>query len=486
MDVFKFKYQFYRHLYDSIPKIMADIDKAAVKIGIPSSLKGSLGLSGSNSGCPGILLDAVAQAMFDGARRTVPNKVLDDRVRQIVKEYYGDDYDAVVVNTCDAALKITLHCLVAPPRASARHGNRVGFITPLERHILYVGAFGSPYPARYKDFLSDKSTTGGEYGLTGKALSDLDAIITPLAGARYDVHGIKYFPTCLLRGTKSAESVSRIEDMARAYPGQIAAIVSLGYDTPGYGYGERSQEGAPLLQVEFGKLARRLGIPYIVDNANGAPFVGTDIRKIGADVMCYSMDKVSRAPTAGLIIGREEHMVPIRRAAGVHGERSGAPSSHGVAAFCMHDPGRHALLGVIAALEVLRERPEMIPTATDQLYEIVAEEFSGFISRLGGVALSRSYNGGFVEVNYEATWDNGSMGLPIFTAEDSLQGTDLIAASVSRLGVVPGTSYDANIVISTGIGTIDGEGKLLADETRLAVRSLVAALEVIGTHAGVW
>ena len=29
-------------------------------------------------------------------------------------------------------------------------------------------------------------------------------------------------------------------------------------------------------------------VPYIIDNAWGAPFIGTDIRKIGCDVITYS------------------------------------------------------------------------------------------------------------------------------------------------------------------------------------------------------
>ena len=49
--------------------------------------------------------------------------------------------------------------------------------------------------------------------------------------------------------------------------------------------------------------------------------IGTDLRKINADVMLYIMDKASGAPTAGLIIGKEEVMVPLRRALGVHGDR---------------------------------------------------------------------------------------------------------------------------------------------------------------------
>ena len=62
------------------------------------------------------------------------------------------------------------------------------------------------------------------------------------------------------------------------------------------------------------------------------PFLGTDPRRIGADVMLYSMDKVAGASTSGLVIGREEAMVNIRRALGIHSERFGTTSAHGKAA----------------------------------------------------------------------------------------------------------------------------------------------------------
>ena len=45
------------------------------------------------------------------------------------------------------------------------------------------------------------------------------------------------------------------------------------------------------------------------------------------------MDKVSGAPTAGLIIGKEEVMVPLRRDLGVHGDRWRTGVSHGKAAY---------------------------------------------------------------------------------------------------------------------------------------------------------
>jgi len=129
-------------------------------------------------------------------------------------------------------------------------------------------------------------------------------------------------------------TVKRFRQLADRHADTLAGLASLGYDTPGYGYGEKEKNGAPTLQSGLGEMATELDIPYIVDNAWGVPFIGTDIRKTGGTVIIYSMDKAAGAPTSGLIIGKEEEMVLIRRAMGVHGARYGTLSSHGKAAFC--------------------------------------------------------------------------------------------------------------------------------------------------------
>jgi seryl-tRNA(Sec) selenium transferase len=60
---------------------------------------------------------------------------------------------------------------------------------------------------------------------------------------------------------------------------------------------------------------------------------GTDLRKTNADVILYSMYKASGAPTAGLIIGKEEVMISLRRTLGVHGDRWGIGAPHGKATY---------------------------------------------------------------------------------------------------------------------------------------------------------
>jgi hypothetical protein len=266
----------------------------------------------------------------------------------------------------------------------------------------------------------------------------------------------------------------------------LTGITSLGYETPGYGYGAKDAEGTPILQKNIGKLAAEYNIPYVVDNAWGLPFVGFDPIKTGADVVVYSMDKATGAATSGLIIGRDEVMVPIRRAIGMHGDRWGTLASYGKAAYVTFDPGKEALLTQVQALKVLRDKPEVLTKPVDDLEAIVRDEFKKLPANLqDGIIISKSYNSTAIEVNYEGTWANGKMGIPIFTIEDMYGGSNLFQTGLVQMGVVPTIAYDANIYISPGLGTCDENGALLEQETRWCVRSIVRAIEIVCGYAGV-
>jgi hypothetical protein len=186
------------------------------------------------------------------------------------------------------------------------------------------------------------------------------------------------------------------------------------------------------------------------------------------------------------VVGREEVMVPIRRALGIHGDRWGTSTSHGKAAYVTNDPGKEAMLGVIASLEVLRDEPASFAEALDQLHVIVREEFEKLPSGIReGWLMTRSLNSLAIELNYEGTWRDGEFGVPIFPIEDMYAGTHLLQAGMSQMGVVPTIAYDANIFISPGLGTTDENGALQEDRARLAVRALMRLIEVVCNHAGV-
>ena len=362
---------------------------------------------------------------------------------------------------------------------------RARYIAPYEKHMHHQAGYGRPFPPRYKDYLADRGTTPGELGFYGKRQNNLDTLIVPLVGAKYDVHGIKSHPVPLLSHVDPDASYDAIRRQAEIHAASLTGIVSLGYETPGYGYAVRDTDGVPKLRKNITKIAKEFNIPYVVDNAWGMPFIGFDPVGSGADIVIYSMDKATGSATSGLIIGKEDVMVTIRRAMGMHGDRWGTTGSYGKAAYVGFDPGKEALLTQIQALTVLRDTPEVLTKPVDDLYAIVKEEFSKLPKELlDGILITKSYNSTAVEVNYENTWKDGKMGIPIFSIEDMYSNTNLFQTGIAQMGVIPTVAYDGNIYISTGLGTTDENGALLEKEARWAVRAQVKAMEIVCEFAG--
>ena len=482
----KYRFQIYKELHKNIPAIYAEAKKFADEIGITPEMKGKIGLTGAVSSCHALLTREVSQAIEDASRRVIENKFLIEEIREIVKDVYGDAYDAAPTNTCEAALWVSFDSLATPPMTGRGEAYRARYVTPFERHLHHHGGYGRPFPPRYKDLFADRGVTAGELGFSGKRLENTDAVFVPMEGARYEVHGIKQHPAVLLANYDAKKTLVRIDKSAARHAGSLTAFSSLGYDSLGYGYGAKDAGGVPVLQTGIAKLAQEYGVPYIVDNAWGTPFIGTDPRKIGADVMTYSMDKSSGAPTVGLIIGREDLMVPIRRALGYHSDRSGTGYSYGKAAYVTNDPGKEALVGLIAALKILRDKPQVMTRPIDQLLKIVKEEFKALPKKFhDGLAISKSVNSLAVEINYENTWKNGQPGIPIFSIEDMYAGTHIFQAGTMQMGIIPTIAYDANIFISLGLGTLDADGNLLEKETRLIVKAMVGLMNITCKYAGV-
>jgi hypothetical protein len=180
-------------------------------------------------------------------------------------------------------------------------------------------------------------------------------------------------------------------------------------------------------------------------------------------------------------------MVPIRRALGMHGDRFGTTASYGKAAYVTFDAGKEALLTQIQALKVLRDNPEVLTAPVDALEKIVIEEFAkiNLPQRLkDGLLISKSYNSTAVEVNYEGTWANGELGLPIFSIEDMYAGSNIFQTGMAQMGVIPTVAYDGNIYISPGLGTCDSKGQLIDAAMRPAIRALVKLIEITAKYAG--
>ena len=482
---FQFKYQMYKHLQANQANIYAECRKAAEEIGITGEYKGTVGLTGAVSGCHGLLSRAVEEAMQEVSRKVLPSAVLDEKIRDLVKEYYGDDYDAALVNTCEAGLNTSFDVLCMPPTLGRGEPYRARYLAPYERHTHHQAAYGRPFPPKYKEVNAERGEAAGEYGVQGKRAFNLDTVYIKPEGAEYPCHGIKYNPIIHLSNVNGGKSVELFDTVASRHIDTLAGFASVGYDTPGYGYGDMDDDGVSVFQKGLGELAVKYDVPYIVDNAWGVPFIGTDIRKIGADVVIYSMDKASGAPTCGLIIGKEEPMVLMRRALGIHGARYGTLSSHGKAAYVGFDPGKEALAGALAAMRILKNTPEIALQATEGLYNITLEEFDLLPAVLKkGWKICKSVNSLAVELNYFDSWANGEAGIPIFSIEDMYAGSHVLQNAMSQMGMVPTIAYDANIFVSNGIGNVDEEGRLIELPTRMSVRAMFKAIEIISRYAG--
>jgi hypothetical protein len=473
-----FKMLYYKNLFDKQGPMLAEIAKIPAELGIPAELKGNMGLSGKISGRPAPLRKDIRDAMEEGAKKSLPLASVADELRMVVKEVYGDEFDAALTSTCEAALWITFDSLCTPPMGKGEP-YQAYYLAPFERHMHHQAAYGRPFPPKYKDFVTDHGVTSGEMGMMGKRQNNLTTVIVPLPGASYDCHGIKYHPCPLMVHVDPEKSAERMAKVAERYAPSLVAIASLGYDSPGHGYAVKDSDGIPLLQKKYAQIAREYNIPYIVDNAAAVPFVGSDIRKIGANLILYSMDKSTGSPICGLIIGREEDIVPFRRALGTHSARSGG-LAYGKAAYVGYEPGLESLVGAIAALKTLRDKPEVLTKPLDTTYDIVLEELKGLNPEIAnGLSVTKSYNRLEVEVNYQDTWLGGKMGFPIFSVEDLYSGTDMLTRGMTAMGLIPTVTYDGNISVSTGQGTTDDSGILIEERMRLCVKALFRMMEVI-------
>lgn len=477
---FEYRLDVYEHLAARKTEILAEAERIGAGLGIPAEIKGRFGISGATSALPAPVRRAIRREIEGRMDEVAPLRHLGDEIRRVVKSVYGDDYDAAPANTCEAALGVAYDALLTPPQIGRGEPYRARVIGLIERHIEHHLSYGRPFPPMHKDMFADRGSTAGELGLLGRRDLNTDCVMVPMVGARNQVHGIKSYSCPLLLETDSGATAHAMTCAAQVHARDLAGFVTLGYDTPGYGRADKTEGGTPVLLAQTGALAASQGVPFICDNAWGIPFIGVDPRRIGADVMLYSMDKVAGAPTSGLLVGREGPMVNVRRALGVHSERFGTTSAHGKAVHVAADPGKMAMLGVLASLRVLRDRPQLVQRPIDDTYAIVIDEYQRMKSALGeGFVITKSFNTGGVEVNYERTWVNGRMGIPIFNNEDRIAGSQLINLCAATMGILVGVADDANVLINPGLGTVDDDGSLIEERMRLAVRGLFATMALL-------
>lgn len=482
----KYRFQWYQEIYDNLPKILEEAGKVAKELGL-DKLKNKIGLYPGSSSCPGSLPKYVLDAIIKANQIPVlPVREVEDELREVIKDIYGDEYDAAVANTCEAALRVCFETLFAPPTMRKGDAYRARYIAPYEEDFEFMAAYGRPFPPKYKNLFIDRSCSAGELGVEGKSLPNLDSIFVRLVGTKYEVHGIKFNPVPLMTGTDAEKSIERIAEVAERHADALTGFASIGYDTPGYGYGEKDESGIPKLKKLIGQLADKYDVPYLVDSASCLPVIGLSPKDICADIMVWSMDKAARAPISGLIVGKEEIMVPVRKSLGLGGQRHGEVSSHSKALFSLCDPGRDSVVGLTAVLKTLRDDPDKIKRPIDKYHDIITEEFSALKpSRFRDkLIVTKSYTMGGTELNYERTWEDGEFGIPIFTSEDLFIKAHPIASALEEMGIYPALIYSGNIFLGPGLGTLDENAELNEEYARLGVRSLVRAVEIVCKYAG--
>jgi hypothetical protein len=482
----KHKYQWYQEIFNNTPKILEEARKAAKDIGL-DKLKNKIGLYPGSSSCPGALPNYVVDAIIKANKVPIlPMRKVEDELREVIKDVYGDEYDGAAVNTCESALRVTFETLFAPPTMRKGDAYRGRYIFPYHEDFEFMAAYGRPFPPKYKNIFVDRSCSAGELGVEGKSLANLDSILVKMAGARYEAHGIKFNIVPLMTKTNAGESIKKIAEVAERHAESLVGFVTVGYDSPGYGYSEKDKNGIPILKKMIGQLAEKYDVPFLVDYASCLPVVGQTPKELCADVGIWSMDKAARAPISGLIVGKEEAMLYIRKGLGMGGQRYGELSSHSKALFSLCDPGRDAVVGLTAVLKMLRDNPKKILKPVDKFHDIVVEEFAKLRPKRfrDKLIITKSHNMGGTELNYERTWDNGDFGIPIFTIEDAFANTNPIACAQEEMGIYPATIYSGNMFLGPGLGTFDENADLNEEYTRLGVQSLVRSVEIVCKYAG--
>ncbi|MFW9991868.1 MAG: hypothetical protein ACFFD4_07390 [Candidatus Odinarchaeota archaeon] len=483
----RYRYQFYQEINDSFPRIRENARKVAKELGLDKVKAGSFGLYPGSSSCPGPLPNYVLEEIITANKSVIPMRKIEDELRNVVKDIYGDEYDSATTNTCEAALRVSFETLMAPPMMRKGDAYRARLIVPYSEDYEYTVSYGRPFPPKYKNIGVDRSITAGELAVEAKCLTNLDSVLVRLVGTKYEVHGIKQNIVPLMTGTDAKKSLEDFEKVAERHVESLTGFATLGYDTTGYGCGEKDRNGIPEIYKGVGKLAAEYDLPYLVDGGGGMPVIGLGSQDVVGDVMMWSMDKAARSPICGLIVGKEEEMIPIRKGLGMGGARYGEISSHGKGRYAFMDAGRDSVVGLTAVLKMLRDNPGKIKKPIDDYHNIIVEEFTSleperFREKL---IIEKSYTMGGTELNYEKTWEDEEFGIPIFTLEDLWANTNPMIQALDEMGVGTGaTIYSGNVFLTPGLGTLDEEGELIKENAVLAVKALVKAVEITCKYAG--
>ncbi len=144
---------------------------------------------------------------------------------------------------------------------------------------------------------------------------------------------------------------------------------------------------------ELVALGRRLGVPVVEDAGSGVlegiedePPVRDSIRA-GADLVCFSGDKLLGGPQAGIVVGRAELVERLRRhplQRALRADKLTLAALEGTLGLYL-DPAR--AMREIPVLRMLAEPPEIVRERAERLAGLVEGRVEPTVGRVGGGAL---------------------------------------------------------------------------------------------------
>jgi L-seryl-tRNA(Ser) seleniumtransferase len=144
--------------------------------------------------------------------------------------------------------------------------------------------------------------------------------------------------------------------------------------------------------LELGEIARRAGLPLVDDLGSGA-LAGVsdeptpaDSLRAGADLVCFSGDKLLGGPQAGVVVGRAELVEKLRRhplQRALRADKLSLAALEGTLLTAL-DP---RTAGEIPVLRMLHEPMEQVRARAERLAARVGGEVEDTVARVGGGAL---------------------------------------------------------------------------------------------------
>jgi len=144
--------------------------------------------------------------------------------------------------------------------------------------------------------------------------------------------------------------------------------------------------------AELAEIARRAGVPLVDDLGSGALApVGdeptpTESLRAGADLVCFSGDKLLGGPQAGIVVGQAELVERLRRhplQRALRADKLTLAALEGTLALALSSDGRSE----IPVLRMLQEPVEAVRARATRLAELVGGEVEETVARVGGGAL---------------------------------------------------------------------------------------------------